>query len=60
MRNSSRYLFFKDISPLVKSHNTFVVENNLQNMTTTTEQGVFGKISPPFLPQHNTVRHTEP
>jgi len=49
-RNSSRYLNFKDISPLVKSCNTFAFENaNLPNQSTTELGGMIGKISPPFL-----------
>lgn len=48
-RNSSRYLNFKDISPLVKSCNTFVFENTTLPNQSTTEIGLNGKISPPFL-----------
>lgn len=48
-RNSSRYLNFKDISPLVKSCNTFVFENGLPNQSATDIPGLIGKISPPFL-----------
>jgi hypothetical protein len=52
MRNSSRYLNFKDTSPMVKSHNTFVFENTLPN-TSTLDIG--GKISPPFLQNYNQI-----
>lgn len=50
-RNSSRYLNFKDISPLVKSCNTFAFENTLPNQSTL-EVNMMGKISPPFLQNH--------
>eukprot|EP00347_Sterkiella_histriomuscorum_P020218 403338635 len=50
-RNSSRYLNFKDISPLVKSCNTFTFENTLPNQSTL-EVNMMGKISPPFMQNH--------
>ena len=53
-RNSTRYLNFKDISPLVKSCNTFVIESNLQNQSTLDPPSLVGKISPPHLQTHST------